>query len=117
MVQDIENGQNRNEGGCYTLLDTIAQPVHIGEKPVFRGNLDTLKQKAKNHFFSKRLAQSLTKLPESPLNKAYRRTLFDCGALLVQEGQKLTSRYCNGRWCNTCNRIRTAKLTEGYRSH
>lgn len=115
MVQDIQNGQNSGEGGCYTTLDTIAQPVHIDEKPVFRGNLATLKQKAKNQFFSKALAKSLTQIPNSPLNKAYKRTLFDCGAILIQEGQKLTSRYCNGRWCNTCNRIRTAKLTEGYK--
>lgn len=115
VKENRENGSKGDQGGCYTLLDTIAQPVHIGEKPVFRGNLDTLKQKAKNQHFSKALAKSLTKLPNSPLNKAYRRTLFDCGALLVQEGQKLTSRYCNGRWCNTCNRIRTAKLTEGYK--
>jgi plasmid rolling circle replication initiator protein Rep len=59
------------------------------------------------------LAQNLTKL-ESPLNKGYRRTLFDCGGLIIQEGQKLTSKYCNARWCNTCNRIRTAKLLNGY---
>lgn len=115
MMQDIKIDENSKEGGCCSLLDTIAQPVHEGKKPVYRGNLVTLKQKAKNQFFSKKLAQNLTKLPSSPLNKAYRRTLFDCGALLVQEGQKLTSRYCNGRWCNTCNRIRTAKLTEGYK--
>ena len=101
--------------GCYTLLDTIAQPVHQPKKHNHRGDLATLKQKAKNHFFSKKLAQALTQLPNSPLNKAYKRTFFDCGALLLQEGQKLTSRYCNGRWCNTCNRIRTAKLTEGYK--
>jgi plasmid rolling circle replication initiator protein Rep len=31
-----------------------------------------------------------------------------------QTGQKLTSRYCNNRWCSTCNRIRTAKLINGY---
>jgi hypothetical protein len=89
-----------------TLLDTIAQPVH-------RGNLDTLKRRAKNAFFSKSLARHLTRL-DSPLNKAYRRTLFDCGGMLLQEGQKVTGKYCNARWCNNCNRIRTAKLIQGY---
>ena len=106
MVQDIQNGQNSEEGKCYTLLDTIAQPVH-------RAGLSDLKRRAKNQYFSKMLAQNLTKL-ESPLNKGYRRTLFDCGGLIIQEGQKLTSKYCNARWCNTCNRIRTAKLLNGY---
>ena len=116
MINEIiQIEENSQFGGGRTLLDTIAQPVHEGKKAVFRGDLTTLKQKAKNQYFSKALAKHLTSIPESPLNKAYRRTLFDCGALIIQEGQKLTSRYCNGRWCNTCNRIRTAKLTEGYK--
>jgi len=114
MVQDRQKVENRKQGECYTLLDTIAQPVHEAKKQ-HRGDLKSLTKKAKNQFFSKNLAKHLTRIPDSPLNKAYRRTLFDCGALLIQEGQKLTSRYCNGRWCNTCNRIRTAKLLEGYK--
>lgn len=72
-----------------------------------------LKKRAKNTFFSKELARLLTAL-DSPLNKAYRRTLFDCCSTMVQEGQKITSKYCDSRWCNTCNRIRTAKLINGY---
>ena len=88
-------------------FNTIAQPVH-GK------GIDCLQKRAKNKYFSQELARHLTTL-SSPLNKAYRRTLFDCGSLLIQEGQKLTGRYCNGRWGNTCNRIRTAKLMEGYR--
>lgn len=97
----------KNQVNSPLSLDTIAQPVHAKGIPY-------LQHKAKNQYFSKELARNLTTL-NSPLNKAYRRTLFDCGGMLIQEGQKLTSRYCNGRWCNTCNRIRTAKLIEGYR--
>lgn len=97
-----KNGEN-----SLLSLDTIAQPVH--EK-----GIADLRKRAKNRYFSTELARVLTAL-DSPLNKAYRRTLFDCTALLLQEGQKVTSRYCNARWCNTCNRIRTAKLLEGYR--
>lgn len=96
-----------NSGVFPLSLDTIAQPVH--DK-----GLIYLKKKAKNQYFSKELARHLSIL-DSPLNKSYRRTLFDCGAMLIQEGYKLTSRYCNARWCNTCNRIRTAKLINGYR--
>lgn len=97
-----------NKNTTKTLsFNTIAQPVH-GK------GIDYLQKRAKNKYFSQELARHLTTL-SSPLNKAYRRTLFDCGSLLIQEGQKLTGRYCNGRWCNTCNRIRTAKLMEGYR--
>lgn len=94
------------------LLDTIAQLDH---PPTHSKDVAYLKKRAKNAFFSKELARNLTTL-DSPLNKAYRRTLFDCGSMLIQEGQKLTGKYCNSRWCNTCNRIRTAKLTNGYRN-
>lgn len=73
-----------------------------------------LKKRAKNAYFSKELARLLTAL-DSPLNKAYRRTLFDCCSTIVQEGKKLTAKYCDSRWCNTCNRIRTAKLINGYK--
>lgn len=104
IIENSENGQNNHGGG--TLLDTIAQPVH-------RAGISDLRRKAKNQYFSKKLAQKLTRL-DSPLNKGYRRTLFDCGGLIKQEGQKLTSKYCNARWCNTCNRIRTAKLLNAY---
>lgn len=98
----LKNGVNST-----LSLDTIAQLVHA------KGMAD-LRKRAKNRYFSTELARTLTAL-ESPLNKAYRRTLFDCSSLLLQEGHKVTSRYCNARWCNTCNRIRTAKLLEGYR--
>ena len=90
-----------------TSVHTIAQPVH--EKGVA-----DLRKRAKNKFFSQELARCLTTI-ESPLNRSYRRTLFECSSMLIQEGQKITSKYCNARWCNVCNRIRTAKLINGYR--
>lgn len=50
---------------------------------------------------------------KSPLHKSYLRTLY-CSSVLLYEDEKLTSKYCNNRWCYVCNRIRTAKLIEGY---
>lgn len=50
----------------------------------------------------------------SPLKKAYFNTYY-CGNDIIQAEQKLTSRYCGNRWCLVCNRIRTAKLINGYR--
>jgi hypothetical protein len=97
----------KNGNNSLLSLDTIAQPVHA------KGREDLLKR-AKNRYFSSELARALS-VVDSPLNKAYRRTIFDCTALLIQEGYSIKSKYCNARWCNTCNRIRTAKLLEGYR--
>ena len=50
---------------------------------------------------------------KSSLNKSYWQT-FHCSKVILQEGKKITSRYCNQRWCLTCNRIRTAKMINGY---
>ena len=72
-----------------------------------------LQKKAQNSYFSRQLARNLMQL-DSPLNSAYSRTFYDCCTTIVQQGQKLTSRYCKARWCNVCNRIRTAHLINGY---
>jgi len=50
---------------------------------------------------------------KSPLVKSYWNT-YHCSRTILQEGKKLTSKYCNNRWCLTCNRIRTAKMINGY---
>lgn len=50
---------------------------------------------------------------KSPLVKSYWNT-YHCSRTILQEGKNLTSKYCNNRWCLTCNRIRTAKMINGY---
>lgn len=95
-----------------TDVHTKAQLVSPPKTEGLKGKED-LKKKAKNKYFSNALAFNLMNT-ESRLTKGYKRTFFDCSNVLVQEGKKIRSTYCNGRWCNTCNRIRTAKLFSGY---
>lgn len=98
------------------ILDTLELLDHPQCFQGFQQDKETkskLIQKAKNSYFSKGLAKNLMSL-DSKLKKSYKRTYYDCQTTIVQEGQKLTSRYCGARWCNTCNRIRTAKLMNGY---
>jgi hypothetical protein len=71
-----------------------------------------LEKKAAAKFFTNNYVQHLIEL-ESPLKKSYISTL-DCATQLSQNGYKITSKYCKQRWCNVCNRIRTAKLMNGY---
>lgn len=52
---------------------------------------------------------------KSPLQKSYWNT-YHCSRTVLQEGRKFTAKYCNNRWCLTCNRIRTAKMINGYSS-
>jgi hypothetical protein len=112
VIKDTYKTNNDEIKSVY-ILDTIAQLV----PPSKTGALEILKKRAKNQYFSKKLAQKLSWLGEdSPLYKAYKRTLFDCGSIILQDGNTTKSGYCNARWCNTCNRMRTAKLINGYKS-
>jgi len=90
------------------LLDTLAQLVtDPPTKP-----LQTLTRRAKAKFLSNAINFPLIDL-DSPLKKSYWRT-WHCTNVLLQEGQKITSQYCNNRWCIVCNRIRTAKMINKY---
>jgi len=78
--------------------------------------LDTLAQlrkRTRNKFITNGLVYRLVDLKFSPLRKSYWNT-FHCTRDLSQDGIQLSGHYCNNRWCNQCNRIRTAKLINGY---
>lgn len=109
-VQIIGNQSNKGK-------NPVQESSHCSYYSITRppSGVKTLKNRAKNKYFSQELTRSLI-VVDSPLNKAYRRTHYDCSSTLLQEGYKVTSKYCNGRWCNVCNRIRTAKLINGYRT-
>lgn len=89
------------------------QPMSLPADEPQKKGIPYLTKKAKGKYFTQELARHLSQL-DSPLNKGYRRSLFDCCSVLSQTGTKLTGKYCNSRWCNTCNRIRTARLINGY---
>ena len=79
---------------------------------IFNASRAVFLKRAKVKFTQQKLLRALLKLG-SPLAKKYDDTLL-CSSVLEQDGNKLRSRFCNNRWCNICNRIRTAKLIKGY---
>lgn len=74
---------------------------------------DDLRKRARSKYFSSNLATRLAFVPDSHLTKSYWNT-YHCASTIVQEGLTISSKYCNNRWCTTCNRIRTANLVNGY---
>lgn len=52
-------------------------------------------------------------LLNSHLKKSYMNTL-SCNHWIEQEGKTLKSSYCDARWCTVCNRVRMAKMINGY---
>ncbi len=75
---------------------------------------ESLVRRARAKYLSNALANRLLEHnPDSALRASYGHTR-GCNTVLVQDGQQLTTTYCKNRWCATCNRIRTAKLINGY---
>jgi len=92
-------------------LDKLAQPCTDSFKSE-KNTLKTYEKRAKSKYLSNGLVLALTKL-DSPLKKSYWNT-WHCSKVILQDGKKLTTTYCNNRWCVQCNRIRTAKLIKAY---
>ncbi len=93
-----------------TILDTLAQLPPDSPK---RTKKD-LSKRARQKYFSTGLVFALADyITDTPLRKSYWNT-YHCANKIHQKGKKLTSRYCNNRWCMVCNRIRTGKLINGY---
>ena len=87
-------------------LDTLAQLVTDPKDIGFLG------RRARAKTFTAPLSVKLASL-NSDLKKSYWNSYY-CNDSLTQEGNKITGKYCNNRWCSVCNRIRTAKLIQGY---
>jgi len=96
------------------LLDKLAQ---LWTNTISNDAINTrqnLARRAKAKYFTQAYTKQLAQL-KSTLQKSYNNTIYGCSNTLIQEGKKITSRYCNNRWCVVCNRIRTAKLILGYK--
>ncbi len=86
------------------LLDKLAQVPTKGH--------ENLLKRARSKWFTYHIIKYLL-LIDSPLHKYYQSCLHCC-EIISQRGDKFTSKYCNTRPCNICNRIRTGKLINGY---
>lgn len=73
----------------------------------------SLKSKAKSKFLATKISVGLGNIEGSILNKSYWNSYWCNRTLLATEGS-VTSQYCNARWCLVCNRIRMAKMINGY---
>ena len=93
-------------------LDTLAQLRNPEQKDPFTPLQKGFQKRSRAKMLTDVANGQLIDL-ESSLVKSYWQTYW-CTRTVLQEGDKLTSRYCNQRWCLVCNRIRTAKLINGY---
>lgn len=94
-----------------TNLDTLAQLTPTSHTATYK---DKLSKRARAKYFTNELVMLLVDTQTSvKMKKSYWHS-FHCCNTIEQRGQVLTSKYCNARWCNVCNRIRIAKLINGY---
>ena len=113
-VVNSANISNNNSNGVY--LDTLAQlstRLYNGLNDNALSQKVSLQKRARAKAFTSSYIYDLIDL-KSPLLKSYWDTTR-CTSIVLQEGKKITSRYCKQRWCLVCNRIRTANMINGYR--
>jgi len=96
------------------LLDTLAQLPPALVSGACRGSKNTknLLKRARSKWYTERISGGLL-YENSPLHKYYQRAYY-CNHKITQRGNELTAKYCNTRVCHICNRIRTAKMMNGY---
>jgi len=104
VVQNISLSKSENP----PFLDTLAQL----RKSDYKNDKQKLLRKARSKYFTTKLAIPLAELKNE--REKYYRNAFYCSHVITQNVTKFTARYCNTRICNVCNRIRTAKLINGY---
>ena len=75
---------------------------------------NVLIKKARRKFLSNGIKNKLSMITDSRLIDSYKKS-FICSHTLLQTGTKLTSIYCNQRWCPTCTAIKTAKFIDAYK--
>lgn len=97
-------------------LDTLAQLGTNTSQAFSDKNLsaqkDSLLKRARAKVMTRAFAAKLANRP-SELKRSYLSSLM-CAAMLHEHNNKIVGKYCNQRWCLVCNRIRTAKLMNGY---
>jgi len=111
------NSSNKGQDNLDTLAQLVTFPCnHLENSPLIVQDKDqiNLQKRARAKAFTNSFLFDLIDL-KSPLTKSYWNT-FHCSKTILQEGKRISSRYCNNRWCLTCNRIRTAKMINGYQA-
>lgn len=123
LLRKLDNTAQNNLSGSKSLLNvhTLAQLSTTTQKTLVDNKLqecDNLKlglqKRARAKAFTYSYLFDLIDL-KSSLNKSYWLT-YRCSSVILQDDNKISSRYCNQRWCLVCNRIRTAKIINGYKS-
>ena len=114
----VNKYQNQKQSCCSNdSLDTLAQLSTKALNPFVNAETPLqlkFQKRARAKAFTFSYLFDLIDL-KSPLQKAYWSS-YHCSKVILQEENKASSRYCNQRWCLVCNRIRTAKMINGYSS-
>lgn len=80
-----------------------------------RKTIHQLRKKIRDKHFSYEIVMNLLlHNPGSELKYSYLNTLNYCQSEYKQEGKVLSSKYCNNRFCYSCNKIRTGKMINNY---
>ena len=114
QIYKNNNPTNVKRANLPPSLDTLAQLPTKSKK----GGLNTLQKRARSKWFTSQIVTPLILhtqyIEKDEKFRKYFSSAFYCSHVLTQENKRVKTKYCNTRVCNQCNRIRTAKLINGY---
>lgn len=113
IITTLDKTRSKNGFDDVPKLDTLGTTGENATNQQLTSKL-FLQKKARRKGLTMALAGQLARVKNSPLNKSYVNSLF-CSEVMLQDGNKLSSKHCKSRWCLVCNSIRTAKLIFGYK--
>jgi len=93
-------------------FNTLAQLPTTEIEPNKEGKRGDLLKRARAKWHTQQVVSALLTI-DSPLSDYYRRAQ-ECNDHIIQEGKNIRTSFCNTRVCHECNRLRTAKLMNGY---
>jgi len=111
VENEVYKQSNCKDAAAAIFLDTLAQLSTEGNANELQER-EKYQKRARAKAFTNSYIFDLIAL-KSDLNASYWRTL-ECTNNIEQIGDIVKSKYCNQRWCLVCNRIRTAKMINGY---
>jgi hypothetical protein len=106
MIKDKPKINTRQSEGVGTYLDTLEVTSEIFKSQSHESLYQSAIRKGNT-------GQKVKALYDASKNPIYWKA-WHCQSLILQDGNKGTGSLCRKRWCQNCNRIKTAEMINGY---
>ena len=105
--------KNPNQTAKRTVLDTLESNGYSSLSKTHETFIGSALRKYETNVRLTSLINVSDKLKDTDWSKRFW-TTYHCKHVLIQNGKELAGKLCRKRWCNNCNRVRTAQHVNQY---